>query len=162
MGFREEVEATPNLQGKWTAGLGALRAQDKARIKPENTSAKHLRGSVDIDSAWQQVEPQANRWDFAVGYKHVNRSDEFVYWVETHTGSDEQIKVMFRKLDWLKNWLKNAGKRLANFDRSFVWVPGGATSFTKGSTQVRSLAEKGLLYSGSTFRIPVTHEISKP
>jgi len=162
MGFKEEVEATPHLQGKWMPGLGALRQQDRQRIEPEQTSTTHLRGSADIDSAWQQLEPQANRWDFAIGYQHSNRSDEFVYWVETHTGSDNQISTMFRKLDWLKNWLKNDGKRLAKFDKIFVWVPSGATSFTKGSTQVKILADKGITYSGSIFKIPIAHKTSKP
>ena len=164
MAFKEAVEATPNLQGKWKAGLGALRAQDKVRIDPENTSTKYLRGSVDVDTAWQKEDPQGNRWDFAIGYQHANRSDEFIYWVETHTGADNQIEVMFRKLNWLKTWLNGAGKKLDydNDDRLFVWVPSGATSFTRGSAQVRKLADKGIIYSGSIFRIPMNHKKSKP
>lgn len=162
MAFKEAVEATPNLQGKWKAGLGALRAQDKLRIDPENTSTTHLRGSVDVDTAWQRLNPQSNRWDFAIGYQHDNRSDEFIYWVETHTGNESQIEVMFRKLHWLKNWLKSAGNKLAMFDRMFVWVPSGATSFSGGSTQVKKLADQGLYYSGSRLRIPVNHKTAKP
>jgi hypothetical protein len=56
------------------------------------------------DSAWQRLDPRGNRWDFAIGYKHENRSDEFIYWVETHIGSDGQISLLFKKLLWLKNW----------------------------------------------------------
>jgi len=111
MGFKESVEETPNLQGKWMPGLGALRPQDKARIDPENTSTVHLRGSVDVDTAWAALDPGGNRWDFAIGYKHQNRSDEFIYWVETHTGADDQIAVMSRKLTWLKTWLTGAGRK---------------------------------------------------
>jgi hypothetical protein len=161
MPFKEEVEATPNLQDKWKAGLGALRAEDKSHVKPENTSTTHLRGSVDIDTAWLPIDPDGNRWDFAIGYKHENRSDEFVYWVETHTGSDSQVSVMFKKLLWLKAWLNSDGRRLAKFDKLFVWVPSGATSFTEGSTQVKRLADQGLYYSGSLFRIPVNHRTGK-
>jgi len=162
MGFKEEVEATPNLQGKWMAGLGALRARDKVRIDPENTSTKYLRGSVDVDTAWQKLDPQGNRWDFAIGYQHDNRSDEFIYWVETHTGDQGQIDVLFRKLQWLKNWLRGQGQTLAAFDRMFVWVPSGATSFSGGSTQVKKLADQGLFYSGSRFRIPLSNKSKKP
>jgi hypothetical protein len=162
MGFKESVEETPNLGGKWMVGPDALRAQDKVRIDPESTSTAHLRGSVDIDTAWLALDPQGNRWDFAIGYKHQNRSDEFIYWVETHTGADDQIAVMFRKLDWLKTWLSGAGRKLAEFDRLFVWVPSGATSFRQGSDQVRKLADKGIKYSGSKFRIPLNHKKSKP
>ena len=143
-------------------GLDALRAQDKVRIDPESTSTAHLRGSVDIDTAWMALDPHGNRWDFAIGYQHLNRSDEFIYWVETHTGADDQIGVMFRKLTWLKTWLKGAGRKLAEFDSLYVWIPSGATSFTQGSSQVRKLADKGIIYSGSKFRIPLNHKKSKP
>ncbi len=162
MGFKESVEGTPNLRGKWKAGLGALRAEDKPHIKPQNPSTTHLRGSVDIDTAWARIDSSGNRWDFAVGYQHDNRSDEFIYWVETHSGSDNQIQVMLRKLLWLKTWLRGGGRKLAAFDKMFVWVPSGATTFTEGSTQVKKLADQGLFYSGSVFRIPVKHKVAKP
>jgi hypothetical protein len=162
MGFKEGVESTPHLHGKWCAGLGALRAQDKERIKPEDTSTKHLRGSVDIDTAYESFEPQASRWDFAIGYQHANRSDEFVYWVETHSGTDNEIKVMQKKYDWLRNWLKASGHLLAKFDKQFVWIPSGTTKFSAGSTQVKKLADTGLFYSGSIFRIPIYHKTPKP
>jgi hypothetical protein len=162
MGFKEVVEATPNLQGKWMAGLGALRAQDKPHVDPEDTSTTRLRGSVDIDTAWLLLDPHGNRWDFAIGYQHANRSGEFIYWVETHTGSDGNIKVMLKKLAWLKTWLAGAGKQLAKFDKLFVWAPSGATSFTKGATQVKSLADQGLFYTGKALRIPVNHATPKP
>ena len=162
MGFKEVVEATTNLQGKWKAGLGALRAEDAPHIKPEDTSTKRLRGSVDIDAAWVRFDPQGNRWDFAIGYKHDNRADEFIYWVEIHTGSNAEIKVVLKKLAWLKVWLKAEGKELDKFDRLFVWTSSGATSFTEGATQVKKLADQGLHYSGSIFRIPIDHKTAKP
>ena len=161
MGFKDTVEATPNLTGKWCAGLGALRAEDKVHIKPEDTRARRLLGSVDVDTALQRLQPQANRWDFAIGYQHDNRYDEFIYWVETHTGSDSQISVMEKKLTWLLAWLKGDGKELAEFEKQFVWVPSGATGFTKGSKQVRMLADKGIRYTGSIFKIPINHAIAK-
>ena len=155
------MEATPNLQGKWKEGLGALRAEDKPHVKPEDTSTTRLRGSVFIDEALLAQDPHGNRWDFAIGYQHANRSDEFVYWIETHTGSDSQIKVMLKKLAWLQDWMKGDGKELAKFDRLYVWAPSGATSFTKGSTQVKILATKGLHYAGSVFKIPTNHKTAK-
>jgi hypothetical protein len=161
MGFKESVEGTPNLEGKWCAGLGALRAEDKPHIKPEDTRTDRLRGSVDVDSALVKKEPQAHRWDFAIGFKHANRCDEFIYWVELHTGSDSQISVVLDKFAWLRGWLKGDGKVLAQFDRLFVWVPSGPTSFTKGSTQVKALAAQGLWYTGSAFKIPINHPESK-
>lgn len=151
MSFRTAVEQTPHLQASYRAGLGALRAIDRPHIRAEDT--RRLTGSADIDTALQQIEPHANRWDFAIGYQHTNRREEFVYWVETHTGSDNQITVVLRKLEWLKGWLRGGGQNLAGFEREIVWIPSGATSFTKGSTQVKVLASQGLRYSGSILRI---------
>src|SRR4051794_5800559 len=121
MPFREVVEATPNLVGRWRAGLGALRKEDKPHIKPEDTSTARLRGSVDVDAALATKDPNGNRWDFAIGYQHANRTDEIVYWVEIHTGSDSEISVVLKKLTWLKMWLKGDGKELAKFEKLFVW-----------------------------------------
>jgi hypothetical protein len=161
MGFKEAVGATRNLEGRWQAGLGALRGEDKAHIKPEDTSTKRLRGGVDIDNALLASDPNGNRWDFAIGYQHANRTDEFIYWVEVHTGSDSQISVVLKKMTWLQAWLGGDGKELAKFDRSFVWAPSGATSFTKGATQVKTLADHGLIYAGSVFKIPTNHATAK-
>lgn len=151
MTFKDAVGQTPNLESSWRAGLGALRAEDKPHIKAEDT--RRLCGSADVDTALQRKEPQANRWDFAIGYQHTNHNDEFIYWVETHTGSDDQIKVVLKKLLWLKTWLKASGKNLTPFACDFLWVSSGYTFFTKGSRQVKELAQKGIIYSGSRLSI---------
>jgi hypothetical protein len=152
MTFKEAIEQTPNLQNSWRDGLGALRAEEKPHIKAEDT--RRLCGSADVDAAFQPREPNANRWDFAIGHQHTNRKDGFIYWVETHTGSDNQIKVVLKKLEWLKTWLRRDGQRLDKFDRDMIWVSSGYTLFTKGSAQVKTLAQKGLIYSGAILRIP--------
>jgi hypothetical protein len=152
MTFKEAVERTPNLKTGWRSGKGALEAKDKPHIKPEDT--RQLRGSAFMDAALRTREPHANRWDYAIGYQHTNRNAEFIYWVETHTGSDDQIKVVLKKLEWLKTWLRRDGQHLDRFDRDMIWVSSGHTLFTKGSAQVKRLAQKGLLYSGAILRIP--------
>ncbi len=151
MSFREAVAQTPNLEKAWQPGLQALRAEDRPHIKPEDPRC--LRGSANVDAALRAKEPQAHRWDFAIGYQHANRRDECIYWVETHTGSDEQIKVVLKKLEWLKDWLRRDGRPLARFERDIIWVSSGHTLFTKGSAQVKRLAQKGLIYSGAILRI---------
>ena len=111
MTFKEALSQTPNLETAWQPGLQALRAEDKRHIKAEDTG--QLCGSADVDTALLPKDPQANRWDFAIGYQHTNRKHEFIYWVETHTGSDDQIKVVLKKLEWLKTWLRRDGQHLA-------------------------------------------------
>ena len=68
MTFKEAVTQTPNLETAWQPGLQALRAEDKSHVKAENT--RRLSGSADVDTALLLREPQANRWDFAIGYRH--------------------------------------------------------------------------------------------
>ncbi len=152
MTFQEAVQQTPHLAAAWRAGLQALRAEDRPHIQTEHP--RRLRGSADVDAALRGSEPNANRWDFAIGNQHTNHADEFIYWVEIHTGSDNQISVVLRKLEWLKNWLRQDGHRLDRFNRDFIWVSSGHTLFTQGSAQVRTLAQKGLIYAGTVLRIP--------
>ena len=152
MTFKKAVMRTPNLENAWRPGLQALRAEDTPHIKAEDT--RQLRGSADVDTALRPIEPQANRWDFAIGHQHSNRKNECIYWVETHTGSDNQIKVVLKKLEWLKDWLRQGGQLLDRFERDIIWVSSGHTLFTKGSAQVKILAQKGLIYAGAVLRIP--------
>jgi hypothetical protein len=150
--FKEAVKKTPNLENAWVAGKGALRSQDKPHVVAGDNH--RLRGSVDVDTALQKKQPNANRWDFAIGYRHANRQKDCVYWVEIHTANDKEIKVVLKKLGWLKDWLAGDGKLLAQFDRDFVWVSSGATSFTSDSPQVKQFAQLGLQHKGGVLRIP--------
>jgi hypothetical protein len=150
--FKAAVEQTPNLAGAWEKGLGALRAEDKPHIRVENT--RKLAGSADVDKALRRIEPNAHRWDFAIGYQHANRTKECIYWVEIHTANDSQVGVVLNKLRWLKGWLANDGRVLARFERDFIWVSSGATSFTLTSPQHKQCAQLGLHHKGQVLRIP--------
>jgi hypothetical protein len=95
----------------------------------------------------------ANRWDFAIGFQHTNRSDEIIYWVETHTGSDGEVKVVLRKLEWLLRWLQEDGVSMDAFERQFVWLASGSTSFTSSHPTIKALASRGIRYAGGRLRI---------
>ena len=143
---------TPHLQNAWTPGLGALRAQDRPHVVPEDP--RRLMGSADVDSALRAHEPNAHRWDFAVGHRHTNRQKDCVYWVEIHTANDKEVKVVLDKLRWLKSWLARPGSLLNQFERDFVWVSSGSTSFTLGAPQRKTFAQLGLQHKGKVLRIP--------
>lgn len=151
MTFKDAVEATPALAGQFRKGLQALRAQDGLHIEAENT--RKLVGSVDVDSALQQAEPNANRWDFAIAYQHTNRNAEVIYWTELHTASDSEVKVVIRKAVWLRGWLKADGKKMAAFERDIVWISSGPTSFQLTGPQRKQMAQAGLRHVGSRLRI---------
>jgi len=150
--FKTAIRKTPHLENAWAQGLGALRAQDRPHVQPQDP--RRLMGSVDVDSALQAHEPNEHRWDFAIGHRHTNRPKECVYWVEIHTASGKEVKVVLAKLHWLKSWLKSSGGLLNQFERDYVWVSSGATSFTLGAPQRKVLAEQGLQHKGRVLRIP--------
>jgi hypothetical protein len=140
------------LENAWMSGLGALRPQDRPHVAPGDP--RSLKGSADIDSAFQGPQPHANRWDFAIGYRHSNRTKDCVYWLEIHTANDKEIKVVLNKLRWLQVWLASNGNLLNHFERDFIWVSSGATSFTLGAPQLKLFAQLGLQHKGRVLRIP--------
>jgi hypothetical protein len=151
MTFKEAIEKTPNLESAFRVGLQALRSEDKPHIEAEDT--RRLCGSADVDSALLKSQPNANRWDFAIGYDHKNRVQHVIYWVELHTGSDAEVKVVIAKAKWLLNWLKTDGAELNRFERDIVWVSSGATRFTLTAPQEKQMAEAGLTHKGLMLRI---------
>jgi hypothetical protein len=149
--FKKTVKAIPHLQDYWQTGLQALRAEDKVHVQVDEP--RKLRGSVDIDKANIVSDPNGNRWDFAIAYMHTNRKTEVIYWVELHTASDSEVKVVIKKAQWLLNWLRTTGKALACFERDIVWVSSGPTSFTLSSPQKKQMAQIGLQHVGYKLRI---------
>ena len=79
---------------------------------------------------------------------------EVIYWIEVHSAYDHEIKVAKEKLNSLHNWLRTSAPRLNEMDSDFVCVASGDTSFTKGSKQVRRLAEEGLSFRGGVLKLP--------
>lgn len=153
MSFKEAVERTPHLENSYEEGLGALRAEDRKHIEAEDT--RRLMGSAYVDEALKQVQAHqnANRWDFAIGYQHVDRKEEVIYWTEIHTASDGEVKVVIRKAQWLLAWLKGEGAFLSEFEREIFWVSSGATSFTLTAPQRKQMAAAGLRHVGLILRI---------
>jgi hypothetical protein len=151
MTFKKAVGKTKHLEKAWKEGLQALRAEDKPHIEPQDP--RNLRGSVDVDTALRRIYPNANRWDFAIGYKHSNHPDDFIYWVELHTASDSQVKKVVKKAEWLRTWLKADNNPMNDFAREIIWVSSGATTFTLGAPQRKAMAAAGLTHRGLKLRI---------
>lgn len=149
--FKETVGQTRGLERAWCSGLGALRPEDKPHIVAENT--RNIRGSVDIDAAYQAADPHGNRWDFAIAYKHTNRDGEVIYWVELHTASDSQITKVIKKARWLLDWFKSTGAELAKFEKDIVWVSSGSTHLSPTSPQKKMMAMVGLRQTGTKLTI---------
>jgi hypothetical protein len=143
MTFRHAVEGTPSVKHLYRPGLQALRASDRNYVSAEKSRC--LAGSLNLDDALKNAQPNANRWDYGIGYRQASNQPEHVFWVEIHPARTERHREEVRKkFDWLKGWLADDGKRLGGLRRSFIWIPTGESVFTRGSPQMRALAESGL------------------
>ena len=152
MKFRKAVELSPSLEQAWQTGLSALRSTDRTHVRVEDT--RRLTGSVDLDNTLKSTLPNEPRWDYAVGYRHTTPKGEIIYWVEVHPATDGEIKVVLKKLAWLKQWLCETAPQLNSLGREFIWVSSGKTSLTLSSPQQKKLAEHGLQHRGRVFQIP--------
>jgi len=152
MNFKTAVEKSDHLSNAFRQGLQALRKRDRRHIKAEDT--RRITGSVDVDSAYATVDPQASRWDFGVAYQHTNRNDEVVYWVETHTASSSEIETVLQKAAWLQQWFQAKGKYLARFEKDMVWVSSGSTRLTLSDPKRKRMAELGLRCCGQKLHLP--------
>jgi hypothetical protein len=144
--FEQAVEETPGLAESLERGLRGLRAADRPRVRPANS--REVVGSVDLDGALAEQQPNAPRWDYAIGY---GRNGTRVYWLEVHPATDGDVGEVLRKLSWLKDWLTGDGRRLAAFPAFLVWVASEETTFTPNSPARRRLAQAGVDYAGRSL-----------
>lgn len=151
MSFKNAIGKVPELVPHLQDGLGALRHEDRPHIVADEP--RRLQGSVDIDKAYLAAQPNANRWDFAIGFRHHNRTEDTIYWVEIHTASDSQVSVVARKFQWLKEFLRSKREVFERYEQEFFWVASGSTSFTQTSQQARKYALGGLRLSGKVLRL---------
>ena len=148
MSFAMDIKATPHLEEALHAGLGALRAADKTHVKQGDTT--RLLGSVDIDSALHDAEPNAARWDYLIGEQLGNQ--ERLHWVEVHPASGMgNIGEIERKLAWLTHWMR--GTTLVTYPKRIVWVASGKSSFNSRHPALKTLASRGLVYAGGQLSI---------
>lgn len=153
-------EATKMAKLSSVAGLGALSSRDKPCIKIARGFGQPL-GSIDIDENFRPAEPQANRWDYAVGFEI--KSELCVVWVEPHSAtSTHEITTMLNKLEWLKCKLRSEPfyglRKLTDHSgkmnlRRFWWVTAGKVNIRRGTPQEKRLAQAGLNFPVSNFTL---------
>jgi hypothetical protein len=151
MTFREAVEATPSVQSHYRAGLEALPDGDAARIRCG--APRRLTGSINLDAALRQQQPNAPRWDFGIGYRR--KGTEVGIWVEVHPASSTSIATMLAKLAWLKGWLKAQAPYLWKLTQGdYHWISTDARiAITPNSRQAKRLAAVGLRGPARVLRL---------
>lgn len=130
------------LQGK-----EAIKRQHRQQVRVG--SGARAVGSVDIDTHFQRTEPNANRWDYVVGFK---RGKEFVIWIEAHPASSQRdVDTVIKKFEWLKYKLAEEGFHamsvltgLAPAESRYCWLYRGSCRFRTGGQEQRRLAKCGM------------------
>lgn len=138
MTFQEAVESSKGLENSFQKGLGAL-GNHKGIVHASDTFS--INGSVDIDEAMKEAYPNANRWDYTIGY-----ADQ-AYFVEVHPADSSQVAVMQEKLTWLKTMLKYELQPLDKIkaNRPYYWVYTNRVNIPKHTPQYRRAVSMGLL-----------------
>ena len=113
-------------------GLQAFERQNRKKIKVN--SSRDLKGSVYIDKCLERRYPNEHRWDYVFGYK------DRIYYVEVHQGRASEIENVIAKLDWLRQWRKQAATSLEDLkDRStYHWISTGKieSAFAKNNVSL--------------------------
>lgn len=135
MSFTTAVEQTSLLKDHLEKGLKAL-GSDSSRIK--STDFRKCEGSVDIDKALERIYPTENRWDYAIGY------DGTTYFIEVHPADTSEVSTIEKKLQWLKDFLRDEAPELNKEKRQFHWLATSGVHILSGSSQERKLAQLGI------------------
>jgi len=140
--FRRAVAQTSELgPSAFQLGLQAL-GNHSSRVQCADT--RRLTGSVALDDVLQAKYPNDPRWDYGIGLRKGKR--EAAVWIEVHPASTSAVTTVLKKLQWLKNWLKNQAPTLDTLTaaQSYYWVATGGVHIRPGTPQARQLQLAGL------------------
>jgi hypothetical protein len=140
MKFSDAVKDTEELATHLKAGLKAIGRDYRKRI--DAPDSRRIAGSVDIDEALKKQYPNANRWDYAIGYKS-NGEDDKAYFVEFHKATVDEVDRVVKKKLWIAHWMND--KPLGRLSSIvFVWVSAGRIKIPSNAPERRILYKHGL------------------
>ena len=152
MTFKEAVEAAQHpVNGAYCPGKQAM--EKRHRLLVTCADSTRLTGSIDLDTALRRHRPDDNRWDYGLGYKPANGSEQAV-WVEVHSATTKEVSKVLKKLQWLKDWLNENAEQLrqlserADKDTRYVWIASSGVHIPKHFSQAKRLAQSGLRLEG--------------
>ncbi len=148
MTFQQAVMATREpVRSALKPGKRGMKGEHRWQVdcaKPERITA-----SFDLDAAYAKAQPQANRWDYGLGFQEQD-GKETALWIEIHPASPGEVDVVLRKHQWLLNWLKTEARELASLSRRpsggkiFFWLAtASGVNIRRGSFHARRLQNAG-------------------
>jgi len=69
-----------------------------------------------------------------------------VYFVEVHSAITSEVSTVFRKLQWLKDWLNSHAPEINKMkaQQPYYWIMSNNNKILKGSSQARQISQAGL------------------
>lgn len=140
MTFKKAVEDTPDVATNFRTGLSAL-GTHSSKVTVSDTT--QLQGSIDIDSSTTAKYPQANRWDYAFGYRGE------AFFIEVHSANTSEVSTVLKKLQWLKGWLNDQAPEINKLKAKnlppFYWIQSKGFAILKTSPQYRTAAQNKIM-----------------
>jgi hypothetical protein len=138
--FKQAVKQTPEVQNCFQSGL---RAFGKHSSKIDLANQSKCAGSIDIDGCLdaQKMYPNDNRWDYAFDYEGK------VYFVEVLSAYTNEVGVVLKKLQWLKDWLQQKAPEIGKLkaDKPYYWIQSGRFAIPATSPQYRQAVQASIL-----------------
>ncbi len=133
--FRTAINSAEHL--KYEAGLLAIRrGEGKGQIRAEDPGK--VLGSCNMDLDCRSAFPNANRWDYVIGYDRHHEA--IAFYVEVHSAISNQVSQMAKKLDWLNAFLlRDTNTKLQRLQREYHWVASGRVRIPRHTPQYRAL-----------------------
>jgi len=118
-------------------GLQAIKkGEGRGKIKADDQSK--VLGSVCLDEDCKKAEPNASRWDYAVGYYRNEASH--VFYIEEHAADTHAVREMDRKFQWLKDFLnRESSNELSRLTREYHWLQHAGFHIRKHDPQYKLL-----------------------
>lgn len=148
MSFKGDVVKIRSLNGRFYPGLRALRKNAEYIVLKDECSHR-LMGSIDLDTAYEDSDPDGARWDYGVGIQ--SGTSDAIDWIEIHPASTSEIDKVLKKLAWLKNWFNEDGKSLKRYTRHYIWISSGKTRLLPTAQKKKSMAQQGLMHKGNRY-----------
>lgn len=148
MTFRQVVMASPKpVRSSFKPGKQGMKGEHRGQV--DCTDTKRFCGSFNLDAAYTNAQPKANRWDYGLGFREEDGKESAI-WIEVHPASSGQVEVVLLKYQWLLNWLKTEAHELAALSRrssggkSFFWIAtASGVNIRPGSLHARRLQSVG-------------------
>lgn len=139
--IRMALRTDSSLRASVVDGIGALKNADRRYLASEVRAT--FADSLDIDTALQEGNPQAHRWDYLLGHL----PSRTVIGIEPHSAKEDQVSRIIQKQKAARTQL---AKHLRPGERvvEWLWVASGTVQFADTEKTRLRLDQSGIRFVG--------------